>query len=92
MRQQIQLSQQVFHLGLILMLASGLLSAMDWVAGGNAVLALTALGGSLALGARFWRYRLRRAVRGQDMFVEPASHPLDFLRGPGCTTRPRSTL
>ena len=90
MHQRIRLSDQVFHFGLFLMLSAAILSAAGWLASGNRVLTLTAVGCVIASAARLWGARLRRAVRRRDAFADLAAHPLGLLPNSPFSSRPGS--
>jgi len=64
--QQISRAQQVFYLGLALMLSMALLSAATGADEGPLIPVLTVTGALLALAAKLWQSHLRRMHREQD--------------------------
>ncbi len=63
MHERLAHSRQAFHLGLMLMLTPGILSAVAWPRWGVALMVVSLAGGALALAAHFWQQRLLRAAR-----------------------------
>ena len=87
MQQRLTLSHQMFCAGLLIMLAAGILSTTVWTAGGY-VMPIFMLGGAtLALGARLWRYHLRRHLGRESFIPDLGGYPLDLLRHPRFSAR-----
>ena len=89
MQQQFSLSRRAFFAGLLLMLGTGILSATIWTGGGYAMPLLMLTGALVALGARLWHHRLRRAARQGNTMPDLGGYPLDLLRDPRFTSRGR---
>lgn len=66
MQQQISRAQQVFYLGLALMLSMALLSVVTAPADGPLIPTLTVTGALIALAARLWQSHLRRTLRERE--------------------------
>ncbi len=63
MQERLAHSRQAFHLGLMLMLTPGILSAVTWPRWGVGLMVLSLAGAALAMAARFWQQRLLKAAR-----------------------------
>ena len=91
MQRRIALSHHLFYFGLALMLGNEILSATVLAGTGSALPVLTLAGAVIALAARLWHHRLRRAARPDHTIVDLGGYPLDLLRHPRFTHQRRTT-
>jgi hypothetical protein len=81
MEERLAHSRQAFHLGLLLILAPAILSAVVDRGWGLGLVLVMLLGGLVALAARFWHRRLLNAARnagGQFGYPFPLSGQTRF--------------
>lgn len=90
MQQRITRNQQVFYLGLFMMLATAVASAATWPGADSRLTAVMLLGALISLAARIRHHLLRRSARRQNRFLDLAGYPLDLLRNPRFTSQRRA--
>jgi len=84
---RVTLSQQVFYLGLSVMLLAGIAMAAPKPQVRDAALMLTGAGALLALAGRLWQWAIRRRCRSCPDIPELGGYPLDMIRDPGFLAR-----
>ncbi len=92
MQQRVALSNQVFFLGLGVMLATGILSARFFSGSHAAVTGLMLAGAVIALAARLWYHHLRRTARRIDGFSDLGGYPSHLLRDQRFISRRRTLV
>ncbi len=82
MARQATISQQIFYLGLSVMLLGGIAIAAPSPTVRGAALVLTGAGALLALAGRLWQWFIRRRCWSSSDIQELGGYPLDMVRDP----------
>ena len=91
-QQRLTLSQRMFHIGLLLMLITGILSTTIPAQDNLLVPGLILTGALMALAARIWRHYIHRAARQQDNMIDLGGYPLELLRDPRFSSHRRTAV
>ncbi|MBP7937870.1 MAG: hypothetical protein KA354_24790 [Phycisphaerae bacterium] len=67
MQERLSQSQQIFYIGLALMLGTGVLSATLWPAAGIGTIIGVAAGAALALAGRLWHRQVLRSAHHRTL-------------------------